>query len=106
MKYNIYAGLGGSFGGAQYRGTGDFEDFKDAEEYAYQTALEDYESYEGYHGILTWYDVAKESGLDPDDPDNEEEIDDLYRMEREDWIEYYAVLFEEDDLDEEIIELW
>lgn len=106
MKYNIYAGLSGSFGGAQYRGTGDFEDFNDAEEYAYQTAVEDYESYEGYHGVLSWYDVALENGLDPDNPDNEEEINDLYSMEKEDWMEYYAVLFEEDDLDEEIIELW
>ena len=49
--------------------------------------------------------MALENGLDPDDPDNEEEIDDLYSMEKEDWMEYYAVLFEEDDLDEEIIEL-
>lgn len=106
MKYNIYAGLGGSFGGAQYKGTGDFKDFNDAEDYAHQTAVEDYESYEGYHGILSWYDVALENGLDPDNPDNEEEINDLYSMEKEDWMEYYAILFEEDDLDEEIIELW
>lgn len=27
QKYNIYAGLGGSFGGATYRGTGDFKSF-------------------------------------------------------------------------------
>jgi hypothetical protein len=51
MKYNIYAGLGGTLGGAQYRGTGEFENFDDAEDYAYRIAVEDYESYEGYHGI-------------------------------------------------------
>lgn len=106
MKYNIYAGLSGSFGGAQYRGTGDFSSIDSAEEMAYQCAVEEYESYEGYHGILSWYGVAQENGLDPDNPDNEEEINDLYSMEKEDWMEYYAVLFEEDDLDEEIIELW
>lgn len=106
MKYNIYAGLGGSFGGAEYKGTGDFSSRDSAEEMAYQYAVEEYESYEGYHGVLSWYDVALENGLDPDNPDNEEEINDLYSMEKEDWMEYYAVLFEEDDLDEEIIELW
>ena len=105
MKYNIYAGLGGSFGGAQYRGTGEFENFDDAEDYAYRTAVEDYESYEGYYGILSWYDVAQENELDPDNPDDEEEINELYCIEKEDWIDYYAVLFEEDDLDEEIVEI-
>jgi predicted DNA-binding protein (MmcQ/YjbR family) len=105
MKYNIYAGLGGTLGGAQYRGTGEFENFDDAEDYAYRTAVEDYESYEGYHGILSWYDVAQENELDPDNPDNEEEINELYHMEKEDWIDYYAILFEEDDLDEEIVEI-
>ena len=105
MKYNIYAGLEGSFGGAQYRGTGEFENFDDAEDYAYRTAIKDYESFEGYHGILSWHDVAQENELDPDNPDNEEEINELYYLEKEDWINYYAILFEEDDLDEEIIEL-
>lgn len=105
MKYNIYAGLGGTFGGAQYRGTGEFENFDDAEDYAYRIAVEDYESYEGYHGILSWYDVAQENELDPDNPDNKEEINELYHMEKEDWVDYYAIPFEEDDLDEEIVEI-
>ena len=35
MKYNIYAGLGGSFGGATYQGTGDFKSREAAEEMAY-----------------------------------------------------------------------
>lgn len=95
MKFNIYAGLGGSFGGAQYQGTGDFESCVEAGNYAYQLALEEYQSYEGYHGIMSWYDVACENGLDPDD--DEKEIDQLYNEELENWIEYYAVLTEEDE---------
>ena len=106
MKYNIYAGLGGSFGGATYRGTGDFSSRESAEEMAYQYAVEEYEMYEGYHGILDWYDVAENNNLDPDDENNKSEIDELYNEEKESWMEYYAVLTKEDDLeDEEMFEL-
>lgn len=101
MKYNIYAGLGGGFGGATYQGTGDFSSLDSAEEMAYQLASEEYESYEGNHGILDWYDVAEQEGLDPNDKDNEADIDSAYNEERESWMEYYAVLTEEDTLEEE-----
>ena len=47
QKYIIYAGLGGSFGGATYRGTGDFKSLADAENEAYQLAVEEYESENG-----------------------------------------------------------
>jgi hypothetical protein len=101
MKYNIYAGLGGSFGGATYQGTGEFKSEEDASEVAYDIAREEYESYEGYHGILDWHDIAEANDLDPDDEDNYDEISELYNEEVESWIEYYAVLTEEDDLEEE-----
>lgn len=107
MKFNVYAGLGGSFGGAQYQGTGEFTDIISAVEYAYQTAIEEYQSYEGLHGIMSWYDVACENGLDPDDEKNEKEIDELYNEELENWIEYYAILTEEDEetSEEELFEI-
>lgn len=106
MKYNIYAGLGGSFGGATYQGTGDFKSREAAEQAAYEAAVEEYEMYEGSHGILDWYDVAEEEGLDPNDEDNYPEIDELYNEEKESWMEYYAVSTEEDDLEgEEMCEL-
>lgn len=54
QKYNIYAGLGGGFGGASYQGTGDFKSLADAENEAYQLAVEEYESYSGCHGLLSW----------------------------------------------------
>ena len=100
QKYNIYAGLGGSFGGATYRGTGDFKSLADAENEAYQLAVEEYESYSGCHGLLDWSDVADENGLDY--TEDSAEIDELYIEEMESWVEYYAVLEEEDeDLDPE-----
>lgn len=106
MKCNIYAGLGGGFGGATYRGTGDFSSIESAEKMAYQYAVEEYEMYEGYHGILDWYDVAETNNLDPDDENDELEINALYDDAKESWMEYYVVLTEEDDLeDEEMFEL-
>ena len=100
QKYNIYAGLGGSFGGATYRGTGDFKSHADAENEAYQLAVEEYESYSGCHGLLSWGDVAYENELD--DTEDSAEIDELYIEEMESWLDYYAVLEEDDeDLDPE-----
>ena len=95
MKYNIYAGLGGGFGGSTYQGTGEFNDEDSATDYAYQMAVEEYQSYEGYHGILDWCDVAEQEELDPEE--NEEAIDAVYREEIESWIEYYAIPFDEDE---------
>ena len=104
MKYNIYAGLGGSFGGATYQGTGDFESREAAEETAYQYAVEEYEMYEGSHGIRSWANIADEECLDYEE--DECEINEMYDDEMESWMEYYVVLTEEDDLEgEEMFEL-
>lgn len=104
MRYNIYAGLGGGFGGATYQGTGDFSSRDSAEEMAYQYAIEEYEMYEGSHGIRSWADIADEECLDYEE--DEYEINEMYEDERESWMEYYVRLTEEDDLeDEKIIEL-
>ena len=94
-KFNIYAGLGGSFGGASYQGTGDFKSLADAENEAYQLAVEEYESYSGCHGLLSWGDVADENGLDY--TEDFAEIDELYIEEMESWLDYYAVLADEDE---------
>lgn len=96
LRYNIYAGLGGGFGGPQYMGTGEFESEDEALEVAYALAREEYESYEGYHGILDWYDVAKENDLDPDSEEDYYLINEYYDEEIENWIEYYVILTEED----------
>ena len=93
--YNIYAGLSGSFGGATYQGTGEFKSLSEAEDFAYDLAVEEYQSYEGYHGILSWYDVAEENGLD--EISDSVEIDNLYNEEMQDWMDYYAILASEDE---------
>ena len=95
MKYNIYAGLGGGFGGPTYQGTGEFDNEDSAIHCAYELAVEEYQSYEGYHGILDWSDVAEQEELDPET--ESDSIDQAYIDEIESWIEYYAVLMEEDE---------
>lgn len=51
MKYKIYAGLSGGFGGATYQKTEDYSSMDEALEDAYALAVEEYQSYEG----LPWY---------------------------------------------------
>lgn len=53
MKYKIYAGLSGGFGGATYQKTEDYSSMDEALEDAYALAVEEYQSYEGCHGIMS-----------------------------------------------------
>lgn len=95
MKYDIYAGMSGGFGGANFIKTIDAETAEEADKYAYDEAWEEYESYAGYHGILSWdeiYDESKEAGELDGMTDNkiEDYINNLYQEEVESWIEWYA----------------
>lgn len=107
-RYNIYAGLDGSFGGASYQYTTDCDSSAEAEELAHQAAVDEYESYEGLYGIKSWEDCAEEycesNNISKEDVD-EEDIDEYYQEEVESWIAYYAILTSEDDLDPEELDL-
>lgn len=94
-KYKIYAGLGGGFGGAQYVTTEEFESEEAASRYAYECAIEDYQSYEGLHGLASFGDICEnpeDYGLDEDFCD--EDAEQIYQEEIESWIEYWAELVE------------
>ena len=87
--YKIYAGLGGGFGGARYQGTFECDSEDDALEDAFRMAREEYESYEGYHGILDWEECKQDcidSGWDSDD----DTVNERYEEEVEGWISYYV----------------
>lgn len=86
MKYRIYAGLGGSFGGATYQMTEDYTSIDEALEDAYNLSVEEYQSYEGMHGIMSWENCREESGFDYDD----ESVDSRYQEELESWLSYYV----------------
>ena len=98
-EYNIYAGLGGGFGGAKYQYTGLYDNPEKAAEDAYEAASEEYESYSGYHGLLT-YEEALEAAREDNPGKSEEElqeyIDELLEEDKESWMDYYAVLTSED----------
>ena len=85
-KYKLYAGLGGSFGGAECQGIFDYDTEEEALEEAEAMAIDIYQSYEGMYGILGWDELAE---LYPEySPD---EIDDEYQSQLDMWIDYYVI---------------
>lgn len=90
MKFEIYAGLGGGFGGANYVETIEANTREEAEEYARQCAIDDYESYEGSHGILSRDDVFEDLIESFGEEPLEEDVDLRYMEEVEGWIAYYV----------------
>lgn len=97
-KYNIYAGLGGGFGGAQYQYTIEANSKEEAEEIAYHEAIEIYQDFEGTYDIMDWNDCAISLEIDPytENDDLIAEVDELYNEEIENWIVYYAILTSDD----------
>lgn len=88
--FKIYAGLGGGFGGANYVDTIECEHQDEAMTIAYQSAIEEYESYEGNYGLPNWDECREdliESGWE--DP-SDEDVNDQYNEEIESWINYYV----------------
>jgi hypothetical protein len=94
-KFKIYAGLSGGFGGARYCGIYECDSADEAETYASEQAIEEYESYGGYHGLYTWDSMRQEiaddeydgdiDAVDPDDVD-------MRMMEQvEGWLTYRIV---------------
>ena len=79
--WKIYAGLGGGFNSIRYIKT--YEGTKDqAEKEAYYAAVEEYESYEGLHGLRTVDEIMDEEGVDY------EEAQQIYNEEMESWLDY------------------
>ena len=99
VLYNIYHGLGGGFGGANYDYTDYFAAQENAEIAAYETAWEDYESYEGMHGLRDWETVARDYieeeclNCDIDELSYQalEDIHEEYTDEVEGWLDYKVI---------------
>lgn len=70
------------------------KDLAAAENYAYEKAIEEYESYEGLHGILTKEEVCEEWGIEDVDSD---EAEVAYREEREGQLNYLAEEYDEEN---------
>ena len=94
-KFKIYAGLSGGFGGARYCGVYECADKDEAEIYAREVAIEEYESYGGYHGLYTWDSMRQEIADDEYDGDIEavdpEDVDMRMMEEVEGWLTYKVI---------------
>lgn len=88
MEYNIYAGLNGGFGGANYVGTTKYMSEDDANDLAYELACEEFETYEGHFS----YELEEIHEIEDDD-----ERDAAWCDFREGWIEYYLTKTSEDE---------
>ena len=89
LFFEIYAGLSGGFGGANYIKTEEYNSFEEAEEDARNLAKEDNQSYEGCHGITSEEDIwdnLADYGLDENATDEEVKV--VYNEEIESWIDY------------------
>ncbi len=65
-------------------------------DYAYEKAVEDYESYEGLHGIPSREDVAEEHEIEDSASD---EVEEIYIEERESWLDYCAEPYDAENTD-------
>lgn len=105
-QYNIYAGLGGGFGGANYQFTTLCETEDEALGEAFESACEEYEQYSGLHGLPGWEDAVREycenNNLSEDELTDEDsqEIEECYNDARESWLDYYVVATDKDGIDQ------
>ena len=87
----------------------EFNSQAEANEYAYQSAIDDYESYEGLHGIRSMREIAEEdfdADLDELDYDTAMYIDieTTYIEERENCLSYSAEEISREEWEENINE--
>lgn len=88
-KYEIYAS--GVSHDPDFHGVHECKNLGQAEKLAWEYAVEDYQSYEGLHGIMDLAEVAEEYGFDEDSDAAWE----AYCDERESWLNYHVKLVEE-----------
>lgn len=105
-QYNIYAGLNGSFGGANYQFTTLCETEDEALGDAFESACEEYEQYSGLYRLPGWEDAIREycenNNLSEDELTDEDsqEIEEYYNDARESWLNYYVVETDKDGIDQ------
>ena len=67
-----------------------------AEEYAYQRAIEEYESYEGLHGIRGISDIIAEDFIEEEMTEEDyDEAEEIYQEEKENTISYGVIPFDD-----------
>ena len=92
-KFRVYAGLGGGFGGAEFKGIYEAETENEANGIAHELAVDEYQSYEGLHGLRDYEDIRE----DHPDVDDEDVIYDYYMEEMEEWLDYWVEEITDED---------
>ena len=84
MKVKYKYALGGGFGGCQSKDweVDSFISEKEALDYAYQMACEEYDDTAGMYGLMTVQEIMEGEEVP------EEEAKEAYHEEREGWLEY------------------
>ena len=82
--YKIYYGLGGGFGGPGDPELARLPDDKTAENLAYELACQEYDSYDGLHGLRNVEMIMEEEDCD------EATAEEIYEEEREGWLDYWV----------------
>lgn len=95
-RFEIHAGLGGGFGGAQFQYYFECADEDMAMDVAFEEACEQYEGYDGMHGISSVEDILQEHNENVEEGEDweeltEEDADLMWREERESWLDYHVV---------------
>ena len=85
-KFEIRYALGGGFGGTDNKEWEEIEakDESDANDQAYQLAIEEYEGMVGMHGLRTEEEIMEEDDVD------EDESKLVYDEEMDGWLDYEA----------------
>lgn len=99
--YRIYINSVG--GGTECEGPYDYKTEDDAMEEARLKAIDDYETYEGYHGIPDIDDIMEDkAGYNLYDNATEDDCWDAYYEQRENWLDYWVKeATGPDDIDED-----
>jgi hypothetical protein len=86
MKFAIKYGLGGGFGGCERNEPKiiDVSSEKEAGRWAYEMAVQEYQSYEGLHGLRTYDEIMEQDEL------SEDEAEQAYIEEMDSWLDYYV----------------
>lgn len=95
MKYAIFAGLNGDFGGATFQYVDDFDSEDEALATACNMAIGEYESYAGCHGLMDWEDVRDDLRESLGEEPGEDDVRERYIEEVESWIDYRVEEYEE-----------
>ena len=99
--YRLYINSVG--GGTECEGPMEYKSKDSAMDDARQMAIDDYESFEGYHGIPDISDIIEDKeGYGLDEDTSEDECWEVYYEQREGWMDYWVVEANgPDDIDED-----